>query len=74
MIDTGAVKSFVSKNIITELELDVSNYGTMTDASNTSKPVNLYICSILLENHQKSIKLEVAGFIGRRECDMMGWI
>jgi predicted aspartyl protease len=71
LIDTGATKSFISEIVLNSLNLDASNFGIMTDASNVSKKVSLYTCNVLLENHQKTIKIEVGTFIGRPECDMI---
>jgi predicted aspartyl protease len=71
LIDTGATKSFISETVVNTLSLDASNFGTMTDVSNIPRKVSLYTCNILLENHQKTIRMEVGIFTGRPECDMI---
>ena len=67
LIDTGATKTFISDKVINELNLDRSSSGIMTDASNNSKEVDLFILNILLDGHTKSAKIECAEFFGREE-------
>ena len=71
LIDTGATKTFISDKVINELNLDRSSSGIMTDASNNSKEVDLFILNILLDGHTKSAKIECAEFVGREECDVI---
>lgn len=71
LIDTGAVKTFISNKVKNEIELDVVGNGSMNDAGNKTSNTELVYCNLLLEDHLSSAYIEVAIFQGRPECDII---
>lgn len=55
-----------------DLQLNpLGNLGTMTDASNVSKSVNMYNVNIILENHSIAAHLSVGEFPSNNYCDVI---
>ena len=71
LIDTGAVKTFISEKVKNDIQLVKTGSGQMNDASNNSKNTELVNCNILLEDHNSSAHIEVAIYPGRPECDVI---
>ena len=71
LIDTGATKTFISKKIVDELNLDKGLSGVMSDASGNETKIHFYTLNLLLYEHSQSIKLECGIFPGRKECDVI---
>ena len=69
--DTGSVKTFISEKVVTEQNLSFIRTDSATLVDGTPLSVNIYECLLVISGHSTSIRIEVATFKKRPECDVI---
>jgi len=71
LIDTGATISFITSKTIKELGLTQTNTGKINVAFGKEQKTGLYICLLLIKNHNKTLRLEMGEIQDRDDFDVI---